>query len=469
MQEKNSLEQQILQNKYTIDSLDIEKERIKLERVYNENFDKKGKKEQDLAEEAWNSYQEILKRKTNLDTKYTTDKGVQLNKQFLDAEANDKKINEIKIANAKFLMETTSMQQTFALEQRTSDLEVTGILLENQKNMNRLTNDEYRTRKMILDLANSKKNADEKSLSVVTKYDSEITGLNDKYQQLVKTDEHGIPAVSDPQAAALILDRIKILNENKSAALGGIQATRTASDEATKALGSLTDRQIEYGKVFEDTFQGMADAIVEFAKTGKLNFKDLVNSMITDLVRWELKEQTSSLYRMAKPGLMNMISNMFGGNISGSDVPMAPVGTIGNYPSSVPFPYATGGAFDGATRFAMGGAFANSIVSSPTLFKFASGTGLMGEAGPEAIMPLKRDMQGNLGVRGGSNSGSVEVVVNNYGSEKATTKESTDSRGNRKVEIMVGDMAAGEINRSGSSSQKSIQSTYGLQPALIRR
>jgi lambda family phage tail tape measure protein len=53
--------------------------------------------------------------------------------------------------------------------------------------------------------------------------------------------------------------------------------------------------------------------------------------------------------------------------------------------------------------FAKGGTFSNSIVSSPTLFKFADGgttrTGLMGEAGPEAIMPLKRGSDGSLGVQ----------------------------------------------------------------------
>lgn len=53
---------------------------------------------------------------------------------------------------------------------------------------------------------------------------------------------------------------------------------------------------------------------------------------------------------------------------------------------------------NGIAKFASGG-----IVSSPTLFKFADGgatrTGLMGEAGPEAIMPLKRGPDGSLGVQ----------------------------------------------------------------------
>lgn len=62
--------------------------------------------------------------------------------------------------------------------------------------------------------------------------------------------------------------------------------------------------------------------------------------------------------------------------------------------------WAKGGIFDpsGAVPFARGAAFTNSIVSRPTLFPFANGTGLMGEAGPEAIMPLTRGASGRLGV-----------------------------------------------------------------------
>lgn len=61
---------------------------------------------------------------------------------------------------------------------------------------------------------------------------------------------------------------------------------------------------------------------------------------------------------------------------------------------------ANGNVFDGAgiQRFALGGAFTNSIVDRPTLFPFANGVGLMGEAGPEAIMPLRRGSDGRLGV-----------------------------------------------------------------------
>lgn len=69
-----------------------------------------------------------------------------------------------------------------------------------------------------------------------------------------------------------------------------------------------------------------------------------------------------------------------------------------------------GGLFGGATPNANGNAFAGGgIVNSPTLFPMQGGTGLMGEAGPEAIMPLSRGSDGRLGIRGGGN---LQVTVN---------------------------------------------------------
>ena len=76
-------------------------------------------------------------------------------------------------------------------------------------------------------------------------------------------------------------------------------------------------------------------------------------------------------------------------------------GLIGNL-----FANAKGNVFSGGgvMPFADGG-----IVNSPTLFAMNGGTGLMGEAGPEAIMPLARGADGSLGVRG---SGGMNVTVN---------------------------------------------------------
>ena len=71
--------------------------------------------------------------------------------------------------------------------------------------------------------------------------------------------------------------------------------------------------------------------------------------------------------------------------------------------------FADGAAFtQGRVRpFAKGG-----VVSAPTLFPMRGGTGLMGEAGPEAILPLERGADGALGVRSGGAGRPVQVVMN---------------------------------------------------------
>ncbi len=73
------------------------------------------------------------------------------------------------------------------------------------------------------------------------------------------------------------------------------------------------------------------------------------------------------------------------------------------------FGFAQGGAFSaGRVRaFARGG-----IVDGPTLFPMRGGAGLMGEAGPEAVMPLTRGPDGRLGIAANGGSGGPVVTIN---------------------------------------------------------
>ena len=80
-------------------------------------------------------------------------------------------------------------------------------------------------------------------------------------------------------------------------------------------------------------------------------------------------------------------------------------------------------AQNGIIPYAKGG-----IVDRPMMFPFAKGIGLMGEAGPEAIMPLKRGADGKLGVAGG-------------GGGNTTVNVSVDASGNANVQ---GDQAQGK-------------------------
>jgi phage-related minor tail protein len=72
-------------------------------------------------------------------------------------------------------------------------------------------------------------------------------------------------------------------------------------------------------------------------------------------------------------------------------------------------PFGAGGAFSGGrvTAFAHGG-----VVNAPTQFPMRGGIGLMGEAGPEAILPLARGADGRLGVRSGAGPAPVHVIMN---------------------------------------------------------
>lgn len=96
---------------------------------------------------------------------------------------------------------------------------------------------------------------------------------------------------------------------------------------------------------------------------------------------------------------------------------------------------AQGNVFDagGLVPFARGG-----IVNRPTVFPFANGVGLMGEAGPEAIMPLTRTAGGDLGVKA-EGAGVNVVVINNAAGATATAKEERRPDGGVDVRILVED------------------------------
>jgi hypothetical protein len=259
-------------------------------------------------------------------------------------------------------------------------------------------------------------------------------------------------------------DQQDLINKTYSSGISAIKEYGDQHERLRDLQTSMNDRTKSYMGTFKTAFDGMADSILKFVETGKGGFKDLFKTMITELIKYELRQQASMAFRGVSPLLQNFgstVGRFIGGgssSVSQLDIPVLGLNATGNVYDSA-----------GIQKFAQGGMFTNSIVNSPTVFKFAKGTGLMGEAGPEAIVPLKRDENGNLGIRSSGGGGSTEVVINNYSSQPATTKETTDSRGNRRVEVIVGEMTAGEINRNGSSSQRAIRSTFGLQPQLIRR
>ena len=149
----------------------------------------------------------------------------------------------------------------------------------------------------------------------------------------------------------------------------------------------------------QNGIKGLEDQLFSLVTTGKANFQEFAAEILKQSARMILQLTIQRI-------VMQIIGAIGGGSTNLGDS----AANIAKY--SVPLPNATGNAFasNNIIPYAMGG-----VVGKPTLFKFAQGgalrTGLMGEAGPEAIMPLKRGADGRLGVSGGG-SAPVNVTVN---------------------------------------------------------
>jgi lambda family phage tail tape measure protein len=141
------------------------------------------------------------------------------------------------------------------------------------------------------------------------------------------------------------------------------------------------------------TMNSMTDAIVQFVNTGKINFKSLVVSFLEGVEKMIIQQQIllaiEELTGTAGSGSAGSGAGSGAGNVGGT--------MVGNH--------AFGSAWGGGRQFFGAGG----VVDGPTNFNM----GTMGEAGPEAILPLTRGSNGQLGVQavGGGNGGGNTVVV----------------------------------------------------------
>ncbi len=228
--------------------------------------------------------------------------------------------------------------------------------------------------------------------NAIAKTEKNIKSLNERIAN--STDDRVIKRLNQQLDKALA----------RLAKLQGDQA-ETEGDEGGKGLPSLGDEKKSPLKSFADSafkfaeqaeqavvnaFKGMEDALVKFVMTGKLNFSDLARSIIADLTRMLIRAA------IVKP-LFSFLKLAKGGVVDGGEIVPSAKGNV--FAKNKIVPYAYGG-----------------IVNKPTLFPMANGMGLMGEAGPEAIMPLKRGRGGKLGVEASGGVGNITVNVDASGS-----------------------------------------------------
>lgn len=244
----------------------------------------------------------------------------------------------------------------------------------------------------------------------------------DPYAEIVKSGERFI-AEQNAEAAALgmttqaaaalkyeqeMLNRLtdagKTATDEQKASIRALaegMATAEASAAAlTAAQQAVADAQRESMDLGADATKGLVSELMNGVKwTDALaNAADRLLSKLADMAINDLFTGSDSL-----GGLFGFLGGLFGGGSSSGPL------DLGSFLAN-----AKGGVYSSPSL----SAYSGQVVSRPTLFAFARGAGLMGEAGAEAIMPLTRDASGRLGVRasgGGGGDGGRAITINVVG------------------------------------------------------
>lgn len=169
--------------------------------------------------------------------------------------------------------------------------------------------------------------------------------------------------------------------------MGGAVAMTAAFDgELAKMRDGLTTTNREVDALSKGMSRGLKSAFDGLVFDG-MKLSDALSKVADSMIKATYNAAVTPITDHVGSLLSNSISGLFGG------------GSL----------FANGGSFSQGRvmPFANGG-----IVSGPTTFPMRGGTGLMGEAGPEAIMPLTRGSNGRLGVEMNGGASPVNVTMN---------------------------------------------------------
>jgi lambda family phage tail tape measure protein len=181
----------------------------------------------------------------------------------------------------------------------------------------------------------------------------------------------------------------------------------------------LDERINEVAKSVETGFDSMIELSARTAEAMQSNFSDLFFDAMTGELK-SFEDYATAIFRSIQRAFADMAGQMLTQQLFGAKSTGAAsggggwIGAIGGwlgeiFGSGSTAAAANGLAFDraGVVPFARGG-----VVNRPTVFPFANGgVGVMGEAGPEAIMPLRRDASGRLGVAAIHPSANITINV----------------------------------------------------------
>lgn len=236
------------------------------------------------------------------------------------------------------------------------------------------------------------------TIDLINQYGKVLTDVANKQYQQDFSDYWTRQGEAIDKATESVWDNARALQYNNDI-MGGLKDGLTGYIEQ---IGTMRDALSSLG---QQAFQGIEDALVSLVTTGTTNFREFARSILEATSRMIIQQLILKTIMQAIGAIGGGGSGFSFGNFNASSVGFNPV------------------AFSGPKLYADGG-----IVSKPTMFAFANGgagnLGLMGEAGPEAIIPLRRGADGKLGVAGGGGT-TVNVSVD----AKGTSVQGDNNRG----------------------------------------
>jgi lambda family phage tail tape measure protein len=186
-----------------------------------------------------------------------------------------------------------------------------------------------------------------------------------------------------------------------------------------------------------NAFKGMEDALVSFAQTGKLDFKSLADSIISDMIRMQIQSSVT------KP-LSNALGDFVGSLFGGSSVSTAHTGGVIGA-DSLASKIVSPSVFAGAPKFHTGGLVGDEIP-------------IIAKRGEAVLTP------GQMKMLGGAMNNGVNVAVNVHNYASGTTARADiqrDGSGGLDLNIIIEEIE-NTMNRNVSRGE-------GLAPTLERR
>lgn len=254
-----------------------------------------------------------------------------------------------------------------------------------------------------------------------------------------------------------------LLEMQKEAAIEAMEKKRTRDTRTSFQImmDDWANMTKQMSSNWENWANGAIDVLVEFVKTGKLEFSDLVDSILTDILRMQMKAAAADIYK-----------GIFGGGMGGSD------GGYDTLPTYVDSSSTKGGSWMDDLAGFFG--FANGGIMTPNgaveLRKYASGgiankpqLALYGEGSMnEAFVPLPDGRTIPVTMSGGGSPGVTVNVINNANGTQAREERSQNADGSMRIDVIIEQIEgtiAQNVSKGRGKLSGQLEKTYGLNRA----